>query len=89
LVIEVPDVSAGQARLRGWRWKYWLPHHVNYFARGTLRRLLEPFGFKLERVEFKYHLLFPQGIWWRDLVHDSLARIGLHDIITTYWRKLT
>lgn len=84
LVVEVPDVSGGQARLRGWGWQHWLPHHVNYFNRRTLCRLLEPLGFKLHHVEFKYHLGFPQGIWWRDWIHDALARFGLHDIITTY-----
>lgn len=87
LVVEVPDVSGGQARIRGWRWQHWLPHHVNYFDRGTLRRLLEPFGFQLVHVEVKYHFGFPQGIWWRDAIHGFLAQSGLHDIISTYWRK--
>jgi 2-polyprenyl-3-methyl-5-hydroxy-6-metoxy-1,4-benzoquinol methylase len=88
LVIEVPDVSGGQARLKRWRWQYWLPHHVNYFAPHTLRRLLEPAGFHLESVERKYHLQFPQGIKWRDGAHSLLARLGFHDIITTYWQRV-
>ena len=88
LVVEVPDVTGGQARIRGWRWQHWLPHHVNYFGRNTLRSLLEPLGFELVQEEVKYHLGFPQGIWWRDVVHGTMARFGLHDIITTYWRKI-
>lgn len=87
LVVEVPDVSGGQARIRGWQWQHWLPHHVNYFDLRTLSRLLAPLGLQLVQVEVKYHLGFPQGIWWRDAIHEFLARIGFHDIITTYWRK--
>lgn len=87
LVVEVPDVSGGQARLHRWGWQHWLPHHVNYFSRKSLCRLFDPFGLELINVEFKYHLGFPQGILWRDLIHGSLARFGMHDIITTYWRK--
>ena len=88
LVIEVPDVSGGQARLKGWDWHYWLPHHVNYFSLATLRRLLEPLGFQLVHFETKYHFGFPQGVRWRDMVHSILNLIGLSDIITTYWRKV-
>jgi SAM-dependent methyltransferase len=88
LVVEVPDVAGGQARLRGWNWQYWLPHHVNYFNVKTLRLLLEPLGLQLLHVERKYHFLFPQNIFWKDLIHATLALLGFHDIITTYWRKV-
>ena len=87
LVVEVPDVSGGQARLYSWQWQHWLPHHVNYFSRNSLCRLFEPFGLNLLHVEFKYHLGFPQGILWRDLIHGALARFGMHDTISTYWQK--
>lgn len=88
LVVEVPDVSGGQARLRGQHWQHWLPHHVNYFNIATLHRLLVPLGLKYVGMEVKYHLGFPQGIAWRDAIHGTLAHLGLHDIITTYWRKI-
>lgn len=87
LVVEVPDVSGGQACLRGWGWQHWLPHHVNYFSQETLCRLFEPLGLELLNIEYKYHFGFPQGIFLRDLIHGSLARLRMHDIITTYWRK--
>ena len=87
LVVEVPDVSGGQALLRGWKWQHWLPHHVNYFDRNTLGGLLEPLGFELYSATGKYHFGYPQGIWWRDMLHGFLARVGMRDIITTYWRK--
>jgi SAM-dependent methyltransferase len=87
LVVEVPDVSGGQARLRGRNWRHWLPHHVNYFNLSTLRALLIPLGLSYESKEVKYHLGYPQGIWWKDATHCALAQLGMHDIITTYWQK--
>jgi len=87
LVVEVPDVSGGQARLRGRKWQHWLPHHVNYFNLATLSRILVPMGLQYAGIEVKYHLTFPQGIVWRDAIHAMLAHLGLHDIITTYWLK--
>lgn len=88
LVIEVPDVSGGQAWLRGKHWQHWIPHHVNYFSLATLHRLLLPLGLRYVGMETKYHLGFPQGIIWRDAIHGTLAYLRLHDIITTYWRKI-
>ncbi|MFC1560956.1 class I SAM-dependent methyltransferase [Candidatus Latescibacterota bacterium] len=89
LIIEVPDVGGGLARLRGWSWHHWNQHHVNYFSLSTLCRLLKPLNFRLEHVELKYHLCYPQGIKWRDMIHGLLVRLGLNDIIVTYWRKLS
>ena len=86
LVVEVPNIGGLQARLRGWRWQYWLDHHVNYFDVGSLRRLLEPFGFSLLSVHGKYHFNWPQGLPIRDLAHATLARLGWKDMVTTYWR---
>jgi 2-polyprenyl-3-methyl-5-hydroxy-6-metoxy-1,4-benzoquinol methylase len=86
LVIEVPDVKSGQAFLYGDRWGMFIPDHVNYFTTATLRRLLEPIGFKLVDNERKYHFAWPSGVGWKDVAHETLSRIGLHSIITTYWR---
>jgi 2-polyprenyl-3-methyl-5-hydroxy-6-metoxy-1,4-benzoquinol methylase len=86
LVIEVPDVSSGQARIRGHNWGMYIPDHVNYFTTPTLRRLLEPIGFRLVGKERKYHFAWPNGVWWRDAVHEVLSAVGMHSIVTTYWR---
>lgn len=86
LVIEVPDTHGGLARLRGRRWEYWLAHHVNYFSTVSLRRLLEPCGFRLVHSEKHYHFGYPQGILWRDAIHGTLAKIGLNSIIRTIWQ---
>jgi hypothetical protein len=61
---------------------------VNYFSIDTLQSLLFPLGLAYQGMEVKYHLGYPQGIGWRDAIHKMLARLGLHDIITTYWRKV-
>jgi len=86
LAIEVPDVSSGQARLRGNNWGMYIPDHVNYFTTATLRRLLEPIGFRLVGKERKYHFAWPNGVWWRDVMHEAFSAVGMHSIITTYWR---
>lgn len=86
LVVEVPNVGGLHARLRGWRWQYWLDHHVNYFDVDSLSRLLAPFGFSLLHVHGKYHFNWPQGIAWRDAAHAALAGLGFKDVVTTYWR---
>jgi SAM-dependent methyltransferase len=88
LVVEVPDVGSGQARLRGGRWQYYLPHHVNYFTIRTLRTLLEPFGFQLLECERKYNICTPNGKRWKDLAKQSLSTIGLHSIVSMCWRRL-
>lgn len=87
LVVEVPDVQGGQARWKRRRWHHWAPHHVNYFTEDTLSRLLTPVGFAQSGSERKYHLNYPQGILWKDAIHDFFASLGAHDIITTYWTK--
>jgi 2-polyprenyl-3-methyl-5-hydroxy-6-metoxy-1,4-benzoquinol methylase len=86
LVVEVPDLSSGQARIQGERWGMYIPEHVNYFTPATLQSLLEPMGFRLVYRERKYHFAWPAGVWWRDMAHQALSAIGMHSIITTYWR---
>lgn len=87
LVIEVPDVSGGAAKLRGRKWEYWLSHHVNYFSLKTLKALLVPMGFRLVGVERKFHMCFPQGIWWKDALHGLLAGFRVNSIVVSYWAK--
>ncbi len=88
LVIEVPNFGGNHARLMRDRWWYVLPHHVSYFTDQTLRKLLEPLGFQLLRVEGKYHFSYPQNVWWKDALKNALSRLGFSDVICTYWRRL-
>lgn len=86
LVVEVPDVHSGIARLKGKKWGYYLNHHVNYFSIVSLKRLLEPCGFRTVHSERLFHFGHPQGILWKDTIKGTLACIGLHSIIRTIWQ---
>lgn len=88
LVVEVPDVGSGQARLYGHSWAMYLPAHVNYFNLTTLGRLLEPLGFRLIATTRKYHFAWPSGNWLKDTFHETLSNIGMHSIISTCWQRL-
>jgi len=61
---------------------------VNYFTLSILRVLFEPLGFKLLESERKYMFGYLMGVWWKDPILAALARIGMHSIVTTHWRKL-
>jgi 2-polyprenyl-3-methyl-5-hydroxy-6-metoxy-1,4-benzoquinol methylase len=86
LVIELPDVHGGLARLKGKRWEYWLTHHVNYFSNASLKKLLEAYGFREVHTERMFHFGHPQGILWKDTIKAGLARMGLNGIIRTIWQ---
>src|SRR5262249_36644736 len=87
VVIEVPDVAGGHARLRGKRWDYYINHHVNYFDLRSLQQLMTAFGFRRLLVKRTYHFAFPQGHLLKDLVKGTLAAVGLNSIIRTVWMK--
>jgi SAM-dependent methyltransferase len=50
LLLLTPDIGSATARLAGRRWWGLLDDHYFYFARPTLRRLLESEGFAVERI---------------------------------------
>jgi len=87
IVVEVPDVSGGLARLKGRRWEYFIHHHVNYFDKRSLGRLMGVFGYQCFFVQRTYHFSYPQGDVAKDFVKGTLARIGLNSIIRTVWGK--
>ena len=87
LVIEVPDVSGGFARLKGKRWEYFINHHVNYFDVRSLTNLMRLFGFRRRYVEKTYHFSYPQGHRLKDVIKGTLAKLGLNSIIRTVWTR--
>ncbi|MBF0152657.1 MAG: class I SAM-dependent methyltransferase [Magnetococcales bacterium] len=87
VAIEVPNLAGHHARFKKERWHYYHPHHVNYFHLGTLRFLMESQGFSLLEHEGKFHFSHPQGVWWKDMIKFSLAKIGFTDILCTWWRR--
>ncbi len=87
IVIEVPDVGGGFARLKGLNWDYFIDHHVNYFDAKSLTKLLGLVGYRLKLLERTYHFSFPQGNMIKDFIKGSLARLGMNSIIRTVWAK--
>jgi hypothetical protein len=87
VVIEVPDVDGGLARLRGKRWEHFVNHHVNYFSVKSLQHLMQQFGYRRLYLERTYHFSHPQGHSVKDLIKGTLARVGVNSIIRTAWAK--
>lgn len=87
IAIEVPDVGGGLARLQGWKWDYFIQHHVNYFDTRSLAKLMARFGYRRRFLERTYHFSFPQGHLLKDLIKGALGRLGLNSIIRTVWSK--
>jgi SAM-dependent methyltransferase len=87
IVIEVPDVEGGLARLSGKKWGYFVRHHVNYFSARSLQNLMRQFGYRRRFLSRTYHFSHPQGHWLKDPVKGALAGLGLNSIIRTAWTK--
>lgn len=87
VVIEVPDVDGGLARLKGKEWGYFANDHVNYFSIRSLHNLMQQFGYRRVYLERTYHFSHPQGHFVKDLIKGTLARVGLNSIIRTAWAK--
>jgi SAM-dependent methyltransferase len=87
VVIEVPDVDGGFARLRGKKWDYYVRHHVNYFGVRSLQNLMRQSGYRCRLLRRTYHFSHPQGHWLKDPIKGALASLGLNAIIRTAWTK--
>jgi 2-polyprenyl-3-methyl-5-hydroxy-6-metoxy-1,4-benzoquinol methylase len=87
IVIEVPDISGGLAKLSGKNWDYILDHHVNYFNVKSLTKLMQAFGYRPRLIDRTFHFSYPQGHAFKDLVKGALAFLGLNSIIRTAWTK--
>lgn len=85
IVIEVPDVGGGRARVLGVRWEYYLDHHVNYFDLRSLTRLMRPYGYSCKFARRTYHFSYPQGHLLKDIIKGAMAACGYNSIIRTVW----
>lgn len=86
LVLEVPNAQGLHARLKGRHWQYFERHHVNYFGRRHLETLAKKLGLTTLNTSGFYHLSYPQGVWWKDLVKGTLAALGFEDVISIMMR---
>jgi hypothetical protein len=88
VVVEIPFLFGGKARLRGRRWEHLVPHHINFFSLASLARLFPAERWALLDIERKPHFAHPQGIRLRDGWHKAMATLGLYDNICLTWRRL-
>jgi SAM-dependent methyltransferase len=71
LALNTVNSSSVAARMAGKRWRHLRPpHHLQYFSRGSLRRLLEDCGFTLLTLQ-------NQGV----MIGDDRNRIDMHPAI--------
>lgn len=56
-LLNFPDSGTWQARLAGKRFWWLLSVHVSYFTKGTMRKLLEESGFKVEKIARHWQVL--------------------------------
>lgn len=64
VVIKVPNYGCINRIVRGKKWcGFRFPDHVNYFTRGTLRKLLTDCGFAILRDRFLDHLPISDNMW--------------------------
>lgn len=81
LVIEVPNWGSHLRRLQGVDWLYVIDHHVNYFDRHSLTRLVEPLGFQFKAVEYRRTFAINEQKPWREFAKKILCVLGFAQIL--------
>lgn len=81
LVIEVPNWGSNVRRLQRMHWQYVLDHHVNYFDRRTLKRMVEPVGFTLVCTEFRRSFCVNEDQAWKEPLKRILCGLGFGEIL--------
>jgi len=87
LLIEVPNWGSYVRRLQGIRWHYVVDHHVNYFTRSTLARLIEPCGFTLADTVFRRTFCINEQQPWKEPLKRVAAMLGFGDILRCVFRR--
>lgn len=87
LLIEVPNWGSYVRRLQGIRWHYVVDHHVNYFTRTTLARLIEPCGFTLADTVFRRTFCINEQQPWKEPLKRVAAMLGFGDILRCVFRR--
>ena len=87
ILIEVPDVGGGRARIQGKTWEYYLDHHINYFDTRSLKKLFGLHGYRAVGVQRTYHYGYPQGKAVDDAIRGALAWMGYNSIVRMVFQK--
>ncbi len=64
VILKVPNHACLNRRVRGRRWcGYRFPEHVNYFTPGTLRRIMEKTGYRVDRFQLRDRAPLSDNMW--------------------------
>ncbi len=87
VVIEVPNWGSHMRRILGLNWQYLLDHHVNYFDRYSLPKLVQPLGYTLIETEFRRTFCINEKHPWKEPVKRLLSRLGFAEILRCSFRR--
>lgn len=87
LLIEVPNWGSNFRKMRGMNWHYVLDHHVNYFTRRSMARLVEPFGFKLQKTIYRRTLAINERQRWKEPLKRIAAFFGFGDVLRCLFQR--
>jgi SAM-dependent methyltransferase len=81
LVVEVPNWGSHMRRLQGLDWLYVMDHHVNYFDRRSLMRMVATEGFAFKAVEYRRTFAINESQPWKEHVKKVLSALGFGDVV--------
>jgi SAM-dependent methyltransferase len=87
LLIEVPNWGSRMRQWRGLGWGFVMDHHVNYFTRDTLVRLVEPRGFALAETVYRRTFAINEEQPWKEPFKRAAAWLGFGDILRCVFRR--
>lgn len=77
LVVNYPDIGSWIARALGRRWLFLTSVHLYYFDRGTIARMLESTGFRVESIRAHWQRLELDYILFRgSVLSQALSRLS-------------
>lgn len=88
LLIEVPNWGSLERHLKGMNWLYVIDHHVNYFSKRTLDKLVEPLGFERQAVQYRRTFAINETQPWKEPLKKILCLFGFGNILRCLYRKL-
>lgn len=104
LVIEVPNIDTPLVSILRTRHRHFVPDHISFFSKDTLRKILEPQGFRIVETYYPTRVLSLGHIlhWGKRNSNNTESaklalagnllgkeiRLNLHDIVTVIARKL-
>lgn len=89
LLIEVPNWASMERRIKGMNWLYLVDHHVNYFSKRTLDRLVEPLGFVSLETQYRRTFAINERQPWKEPLKRILNLLGFANILRSLYSKVS